>query len=245
MEESLGYHSGAPAQYSAGPGGHHVLGSNDSSDVCGFRQFQTQTSAYHTNLDLSFEVSDAEETLKLLRKTFQIKNPGYHVCKRNPEHNSISFTHCRHVLGLGKQYVQLKRTMEERARLEFMRDCTFRVKSVQAFVQNLETLSHTEYKTFYAITHHCVADPPMSKLYCLNGLCEDLRTQFGHWNIIKQRAHTNKWLQPLSGRLYIDLEHLHNALFTLYHSAIYWMDKLISTGIKNLYIKKINAYGKG
>ncbi|OWF38447.1 uncharacterized protein LOC110466296 [Mizuhopecten yessoensis] len=197
-----------------------------------YRSYFTQQSTASNVIETTFEVPDAEETLKLLRKPFQIKNPGYHVCKRSPDHNSISFMHCRHVLGLGKQYEALRRIMEERARLEFLRDCMFRIKSVSAFVQDLETLVQNEYRTFYAITHQCVNESPMTKLYCLNALCEDLRTHIGHWNSIKQRIHTSKWLQPMIGRLYIDVEHVRKALFTLYNSAIYWMEKLIIIGFQ-------------
>ncbi|KAJ8316966.1 hypothetical protein KUTeg_004870 [Tegillarca granosa] len=191
-------------------------------------QFEGLSSGTET----SFEVSDVEETVKLLRKPFQILNPGNHVSKRKPEHGSISFIHCRHVVGLGKQYVKLRSIMEVRARLEFLRDCLFRIRSVSNFVQDLENLVHTEYQTLYGITHNCLNEPPMSKLFCLNALCEDLRIHVGHWNNIKQRLHTDKWLQPVIGKLFIEAEHVKKTLIKLYNDAIYWMEKLILIGFK-------------
>jgi hypothetical protein len=52
------------------------------------------------------------------------------------------------------------------------------------------------------------------------------------WNTIKQRLHTSKWLLPILGRLYIDVEHIRDKLFQLYNNAIYWMEKLIMIGLK-------------
>ncbi|KAK3096086.1 hypothetical protein FSP39_022946 [Pinctada imbricata] len=179
-----------------------------------------------------FDVIEAEECLKLLRKPFRILNPGDHVSKRTSEHSSISFMHCRHIGGIGKQYVRLRQVMEERARLEFMRDCLFRIKSVAAFVEDLEHLVREEYLVYDAVTHNSLMEAPVSKIYCLNALCEDLRTHIGQWNNIKQGLHTNKWLQPILGQLYLDLEYIRKTMSHLYSGAIFWMDKLINIGLQ-------------
>ena len=122
--------------------------------------------------------------------------------------------------------------MEERARIEFMRDCLFRIKNVTTFVVDLENLVREEYQTYDAIVHNSLMEPPVSKIYCLNALCEDLRTHIGQWNNIKQGLHTNKWLQPILGKLYLDLEYVRRTMSRLYGSAIFWMDKLINIGLQ-------------
>lgn len=212
----------------------HVPGMDqDYDDTAEFYRYYTPPS-YNTQVsaDCVFDVPDAEETLKLFRKPFKIVNPGNHITKRTPEYSSISFMHCRHLQGLGKQYMNLRSVMEERARLEFLRDCLFRIKSVTSFVHDLENLVQAEYRTYYAIMHNCLMDNPSSKIYCLNALCEDLRTHVGHWNNIKQCLHNNRWLQPILGRLYLDLEYVRRVLSQLYSDAIYWMEKLIVIGLQ-------------
>ncbi|XP_056005348.1 uncharacterized protein LOC125658636 isoform X2 [Ostrea edulis] len=212
----------------------HVPGMDqDYDDTTEFYRHYTPPSYNtHVSMDCVFDVPEAEETLKLFRKPFKIVNPGNHVTKRTPEYSSISFMHCRHLQGLGAQYLKLRAVMEERAKLEFLRDCLFRIKSVTAFVQDLEHLVQAEYRTYYAIMHNSLMDAPSSKIYCLNALCEDLRTHVGHWNNIKQCLHTNRWLQPILGRLYLDLEHVRKVLSQLYSDAIYWMEKLIIIGLQ-------------
>eukprot|EP00105_Crassostrea_gigas_P038804 XP_019922952.1 PREDICTED: uncharacterized protein LOC105328713 isoform X1 [Crassostrea gigas] len=212
----------------------HVPGMDqDYDDTAEFYRYYLPPS-YNTQVsaDCVFDVPDAEETLKLFRKPFKIVNPGNHITKRTPEYSSISFMHCRHLQGLGKQYMNLRSVMEERARLEFLRDCLFRIKSVTTFVHDLENLVQAEYRTYYAIMHNCLMDNPSSKIYCLNALCEDLRTHVGHWNNIKQCLHNNRWLQPILGRLYLDLEYVRRVLSQLYSDAIYWMEKLIVIGLQ-------------
>ncbi|XP_065924846.1 uncharacterized protein [Magallana gigas] len=212
----------------------HVPGMDqDYDDTAEFYRYYSPPS-YNTQVsaDCVFDVPDAEETLKLFRKPFKIVNPGNHITKRTPEYSSISFMHCRHLQGLGKQYMNLRSVMEERARLEFLRDCLFRIKSVTTFVHDLENLVQAEYRTYYAIMHNCLMDNPSSKIYCLNALCEDLRTHVGHWNNIKQCLHNNRWLQPILGRLYLDLEYVRRVLSQLYSDAIYWMEKLIVIGLQ-------------
>lgn len=108
----------------------HVPGMDqDYDDTAEFYRYYSPPS-YNTQVsaDCVFDVPDAEETLKLFRKPFKIVNPGNHITKRTPEYSSISFMHCRHLQGLGKQYMNLRSVMEERARLEFLRDCLFRIK---------------------------------------------------------------------------------------------------------------------
>ena len=75
------------------------------------------------------------------------------------------------------------------------------------FVEELEGLVHMECRTVYGIRHGCGhADTPVTKLYCLNALCEDLRLHVAHWNSIKQKINTNRWLQPRLGQLCLQLQ---------------------------------------
>lgn len=180
----------------------------------------------------SFKETDAEEAVKCLRRCFQVLNPGNHSIKRCPEQSSISFVHCKHAIGIGRKYRQLRKVMEERARLELLKDCLFRIKLASSFVSDLESLVLAEYRTLYAISHDCSKDVHLSKLCCLNALCEDLRTQVGHWNCLKQKIHTNRWLQPILGTLYFQLENVKKTLNRLTDRAIYWLEKLILTGLQ-------------
>ena len=159
-------------------------------------------------------------------------NPGNHITKRCPEHGSISFIHCKHAVALGRRYRRLRKVMEERARLELLKDCLFRIKLATTFINDLESLVVAEYRTLYAISHDCSKDVHLSKLCCLNALCEDLRTQVGHWNCIKQKIHTNRWLQPALGALYFQLETVKVTLNQLRDKAICWLEKLILTGLQ-------------
>lgn len=184
------------------------------------------------NIEPLFDVGDAEECIKIFRKLFKVVNPGDHVCKRNPEQSMITFVHCRQGSALGKRYSQIRHLLEEKAKMEFFRACVFRIRSTVAFVQDLENLAHAEYRTLYAINHNCLTDVPMCKLYCLNGLCEDLRFHLGHLDSIKQRLHTNKWLNPCIGKMFLQVEWVCRTLKHLQEKAIWWMEKLINIGLE-------------
>ena len=168
----------------------------------------------------------------ILHILFKVLNPGNHIAKRCPEHGSISFIHCKHAVPLGRRYRHLRKIMEERARLELLKDCLFRIKMATTFVNDLESLVLAEYRTVYGITHDCSKDVHLSKLCCLNALCEDLRTQVGHWYCIKQKLHTNRWLQPIFGALYFQLQNVRDMLNHLRDKTIYWLEKLILTGLQ-------------
>ena len=84
----------------------------------------------------------------------------------------------------------------------------------------------------YTITHDCVQEIPITKLFCLNALCEDLRTQIGHWNCIKQKLHTNRWLQPILGSLYFQLDRVKRTLNLLRDKAIWWLEKFVFVGLQ-------------
>lgn len=180
----------------------------------------------------SFNINDAEESVKSLRKSFHILSPGGHVCKRNPEHGGVGFIHCRHSMKLASSYAHLRSIMEKQSKLAFMRDCVFRIRSASTYVHELQNLVYAEYRTFYTIRHNCSTDIPVTKLYCLNALCEDLRLHVGHWNAIKQRLHTNRWLQPHMETLAFEIEYVRKTLIQLRDSAIYWLDRLIHIGLE-------------
>ena len=89
-----------------------------------------------------------------------------------------------------------------------------------------------ECRTVYAIRHGCAADTPVTKLYCLNALCEDLRLHVAHWNTIKQRLNTCRWLQPRLGQLCLQLQHVTQALTSAILRAINHLDQLIHIGFE-------------
>lgn len=181
-----------------------------------------------------FDASDAEDACKLLRKAFHMLGPGRHACKRNPDHGGSHFVHCRRGVRLGGYYSQLRRLLEDRAWVELLRDCVYRVRSAQMFVEELEGLLNAEYRTAYAIRHGCVLEAPVSKLYCLNALCEDLRVHVGHWNSIKQRVNTSRWLRPLLGFLCRDLTAVHRTFTSLCDRALFVLDRLVHVGFEVL-----------
>lgn len=187
-----------------------------------------------SSVESVFEVSDAEDACKLLRKAFHMLGPGRHACKRNPDHGGSHFVHCRRGVKLGGHYCQIRRLLEERALVELLRDCIYRVRSAQLFVEELEGLLNAEYRTAYAIQHGCLLEAPVSKLYCLNALCEDLRVHAGHWNSIKHRTNTNRWLQPILGFLCQELRAVQRTLVTLCDRAIFIVDRMVHVGFEVL-----------
>ncbi|XP_060604435.1 uncharacterized protein LOC132757240 [Ruditapes philippinarum] len=180
----------------------------------------------------SFNENDGEEAVKCLRRCFQVLEPGYHIARRGPDHGGSSFTHCRHSTQIGRRYVNLRQTLEERARVELMRDCLYRLKLSITFVRDLQQLVMEEHKILYQITHDCVDEFPVSKIFCLNALCEDLRTLIGHWKCIKQKLHTNRWLQPVLGSLHFQLDRIKLSLIHLQNKAIWWLEKFVQIGLQ-------------
>ncbi|XP_076439675.1 uncharacterized protein LOC143279511 [Babylonia areolata] len=187
-----------------------------------------------SSVESVFDACDAEDVCKLLRKAFHMLGPGRHACKRNPDHGGSHFVHCRRGIQLGGYYSQLRRLLEERAWMELLRDCVYRVRSAQMFLEELQGLLNAEYRTAYAIRHGCVLEAPVSKLYCLNALCEDLRVHVGAWNSIKQRVNTSRWLRPLLGFLCRDLMAVQRTFASICDHAIFVMDRLVQVGFEVL-----------
>lgn len=183
--------------------------------------------------DNKFDVSDAEETLRALRRSFRILCPGRHTCKRSLDHSGLNIVHCRDGVGLGKYYVQLQRIMEQRAWLEFTHDWVYRVKSAILFIHELESMVHTESCTLHDIMHNNLISPDIeSKLCGLNSLCEDLRIHTNHWNSIQQRIQTHRWMQPMLSSHYSELELLKKVFYQLQDTAIMWTYRLIQIGLE-------------
>ncbi|XP_050399130.1 uncharacterized protein LOC126816536 [Patella vulgata] len=188
--------------------------------------------SYSSALETFFDANDAEESIKQLRKAFHVVNPGRYALRKSPDTGGGHFVHCPRSPLLGRHYAELRKLMENRARIEFVRDCMHKVRAAAAYVEELEGLVHCEYRTAYAIRHGCASEPPVSKLYCLNALCEDLRIHVNHWNTIKQKLNSNKWLQINLGFLSLEIDYVKRMLTTLCDRAIWWLDKLIVTGFE-------------
>lgn len=149
-----------------------------------------------------------------------------------PDHGGSSFIHCRHSVSLGRRYYNLRFHLEERARIELLRDCMFRLKTAVLFVKDIQELVKEEFRTLQSLTHDCVNELPVSKIFCLSSLCEDLRTLIGHWNCIKQKLHTNRWLQSVLGSMYFQLEKVKLSLIHLQNKAIWWLEKFVLIGLQ-------------
>ncbi|XP_005092228.1 uncharacterized protein LOC101846194 isoform X2 [Aplysia californica] len=189
--------------------------------------------SFSSAFETTFDATDADDAAKFLRKTFNILQPGHHACKRVPEMDGGYFNHCPRGVPLGQQYSRLRKLMEERAQLELLKDCLSRVRSAQMFVEELEGLVHMECRTVYAIRHGCgPSETPVTKLYCLNALCEDLRLHVAHWNSIKQRMNTNRWLQPRLGQLCLQLQYIMQVLMSAVLRAVWNLDQLIHIGFE-------------
>ncbi|ESO97213.1 hypothetical protein LOTGIDRAFT_239156 [Lottia gigantea] len=188
--------------------------------------------SYSSALETFFDANDAEESVKQLRKVFHVVNPGRYALKKSPEAGGGHFIHCPRSPALACHYGELRKLMENRARIEFVRDCMSKIRAAAAYVEELEGLVHCEYRTAYAIRHGCASEAPVSKLYCLNALCEDLRIHVNHWNSIKQKLNSNKWLQSNLGFLSMEVDYVKRMLTTLCDKAIWWLDKLIITGFE-------------
>ena len=152
--------------------------------------------------------------------------------RKAPETGGTSFLHCKHAAQLGRRYVSLRHHLEERARIELLRDCLYRLKTSAVFLRDLQLLVSEEHKVLYTITHDCVSEIPVSKIFCLNALCEDLRTLVGHWKCIKQKLHTNRWLQPVLGSLVFQLDKVNVHLQQLQNKAIWWLEKFVIVGLQ-------------
>lgn len=99
-------------------------------------------------------------------------------------------------------------------------------------MEELEGLLQVEYRSVYSIRHGCSLEAPVTKLYCLNALCEDLRLHMSHWNSIKQRLNTNRWLQPRLGMLLSQLQPVMHAMTSAVYSAVWNLECLIHIGFE-------------
>ncbi|CAG5119772.1 unnamed protein product [Candidula unifasciata] len=216
----------------------HMLGKHTPVDEDEPPDVPVQAFGFDTDSDNSssfvttFDAADAEDASKYLRKAFNILQPGYHACKRMPEMDGGYFSHCPRGVPLGQQYSNLRILMEERAQLELLKDCLLRVKFTQIFVEELEGLVHMECRTAHTLRHGGCAEPAVTKVYCLNALCEDLRLHVAHWNSIKQRLNTNHWLQQKLGHLCLQLQHIMQVLTSSILKAVHNLDQLIHIGFE-------------
>ncbi|RUS73084.1 hypothetical protein EGW08_019145, partial [Elysia chlorotica] len=216
-------------------GKHTPVDEDEPPDVpvqaFGFDTDGDQTSV-SSGFETTFDSADAEDAAKFLRKIFSIVQPGCHASKRNGDMEGGFFSHCPRGVPIGQQYSNMCRLMEERNQLELLKECVFRIRSVQIFVEELEVLVHMECRTVYAIRHGCAAEMPVTKLYCLNALCEDLRLHVAHWNTIKQRLNTCRWLQSRLGQLCLQLQHVTQTLTSAVLRAVNHIDQLIHIGFE-------------
>lgn len=99
-------------------------------------------------------------------------------------------------------------------------------------MEELESLIQMECRTAYSLRHGFTQETPVTKLYCLNALCEDLRLHVAHWNSIKQRLNTNHWLQPRLGQLCLQLQQIMQVLTSTVLKAVCNLDQLIHVGFE-------------
>lgn len=100
------------------------------------------------------------------------------------------------------------------------------------FVEELEGLVQMECNTAYAIRHGGATEASVTKLFCLNALCEDLRLHVAHWNSIKQRLNTNRWLRQRLAQLCFQLQYVMQVLTSAVLRAVCSLDQLIHIGFE-------------
>ncbi|XP_064630195.1 uncharacterized protein LOC135489040 isoform X2 [Lineus longissimus] len=192
----------------------------------------SRQSSARQQLCLCFEPEDACDAAKTLGKSFRVLNPKAHVCMRNRTYGA-SFTHCQRSISLSKSYSQLRKLLEGRARVQLVRDYTSRIHALSLFVDEVEGLVSQEYTTWHAIVHNDQeADPPSTNLEYLSCICEDLRVHIYHWNSVKQRIHTERWLSAHLPSLCHELDFVRVTLTKLRDKALWLIDKLIRIGLQ-------------
>ena len=180
-----------------------------------------------------FMPEHAYSAAESFEKLFRISQPGNHVCKRNSE-GASPFSHCQRGLAFGHKYKELRRHLELKAKLEFMREYTLRINQMVMFVQNLQTLVKEEYQTWRAICKNQLQSPPTTHMDSLSEICDNLRLHMSHWNSLKQLVLMDKWLRPHLPVVAGELVLIRDKLFYLRNCAIWWTDRLLTLGFRVL-----------
>nr|XP_006825961.1 PREDICTED: uncharacterized protein LOC102807646 [Saccoglossus kowalevskii] len=175
-------------------------------------------------------VEDVEANINSLTQSFIVLQPGDHVCVKTKRYSS-NFVHYKDSTGLALHYADIRRLMVNRGKLLLIRDYSSRILEITDFIQNLQVLVHQEYHTWCQLDTF-TSNNVTSKLEFINSVCDDLRAHTSHWWLIKQRIHTDKWLQPLLPSLCQELEVVRLTLQQLSGSAIWWVGRFIRTSLR-------------
>ncbi|XP_070540726.1 uncharacterized protein [Ptychodera flava] len=175
-------------------------------------------------------VEDVESNIHCLTKSFEVLDPGDYVCVRTKRFSS-NFVHYKNSVHLAQHYSDVRKLMVNRSKLLLIQDYSSRILEATDFIQNLQEIAHQEYHTWCQLDTS-TSNQVATKLEFLASICDDLRTHTAHWNLVKQRIHTDKWLRPLLPSLCRKLEPVRIALQQLGGSAIWWVERIVRIGLQ-------------
>ena len=181
-----------------------------------------------------FQVDDAELVCGLSEQLFTTLNPGAHSAFKLNAECTYNFVHCRPAVELGTRYGQLCRLLEERARLQFTRDCVNRIAAVTKFISGLKKITRREYGAWHRVCQGGDSVVATTNLESLCSICDELRIHMSHWNSVKQRADSRCWFESRHSSLTDELDRIRIHLFHLRDAAIWWIDQLINIGLRVL-----------
>lgn len=200
----------------------------DDSDVDNLiQEYESYEHGYYYQPEHAISSADAFGSL------FKVLQPGNHTCKCTTE-GASTFTHCKKAVIFGQRYQELRRHLETRAKLEFTREYTSRIRQMTVFVQTIKNLVRAEYETWHTICKNHLQSPPSTNLESLNAVCEELRVHLNHWNSLKQAVLMDQWLRPILPHITTELMQIRDQIMCIRNSALWWTDRLINIGLRVL-----------
>ena len=114
----------------------------DADDV--IEQYEQQEMGYR------YAATHSESAVTSLARSFKLLTPGSLPCKRTVP-GAASFTHCPSSVSLARKYSALRRLLQQRARLQLVRDCCARVEQCAALVREVASAVEEEQHTWRAV----------------------------------------------------------------------------------------------
>lgn len=191
-----------------------------------------QPQAHHSGLP-QYSKEEITHSVQILEECFELLKPKNRPCLRTRGRVSSAFIHNKYSVSIAHHYSDLHALLLKRARLQLVRDCMYRASQMRELVATLQGLVLAEQNTLKSL-EACECSDPTTKLEYLPNLCEHMRTQLSDWASIQHQLHADKWLQLLLPQLRTDLVNLSNTLYNWRDCVLWWLHRLIYTGIRVL-----------